>query len=113
MADVNGGIALYTAAERAHWSPIPEQDRPRLLELVRAGANVACVDCGASPLDGGLRCVPCFGKRCGEKVRARPSWHGSEKGYQTHRALGEPACGECREGHNRYRRELRSRKVAA
>jgi hypothetical protein len=30
------------------------------LEVVRGGLNTSCVDCGDRPMDGGLRCQPCF-----------------------------------------------------
>jgi hypothetical protein len=35
-----------------------------VLELARAGTNRACVDCADRPLFGGLRCLPCFQRRC-------------------------------------------------
>lgn len=41
---------------RSHWEGVsdPAIARARLCE------NTACVDCGAEPLCGGLRCHPCF-----------------------------------------------------
>jgi hypothetical protein len=47
-----------------------------VLELARAGTNRACVDCADRPLFGGLRCLPCFQRRClqnaGEHLFAEP-----------------------------------------
>ena len=40
----------------AHWDGVTDA----ALELVREGLNTACVDCGSWPMDGGLRCGPCF-----------------------------------------------------
>ena len=40
----------------AHWDGVTDA----ALELVRGGLNTACVDCSAWPMDGGLRCQPCF-----------------------------------------------------
>ena len=40
----------------AHWDGVSDA----ALELVRGGLNTSCVDCGDWPMDGGLRCQPCF-----------------------------------------------------
>lgn len=114
MADATGTIALYTEAERAHWGPIPEYARPRLLELVRAGANRRCVDCDQTPLDGGLRCYGCFQARCAAKVRKAPTGCGTDKGFQKHRYAGEEPCGPCRDAHRaRDAEQKRRRRQAA
>jgi hypothetical protein len=44
----------------------------------QAGQNTNCVDCGAKPFSGGMRCWACFKQRCdvrAEQRRAMPSVH--------------------------------------
>jgi len=54
------GRRVQTGSEldciRAHWGGVADAT----LELAREGLNTCCVDCSAWPMDGGLRCVPCF-----------------------------------------------------
>ena len=45
-----------TAAARRHLTGIDDQT----IDRSRDGLNTVCVDCGAFPLAGGLRCMPCF-----------------------------------------------------
>ena len=42
----------------AHWQGVPMAT----IEAAREGRNGRCVECGRAPLDGGLRCVRCFGR---------------------------------------------------
>lgn len=49
-----------------------------LIELVRAGENPRCVDCGDTPFGGGMWCVECFGLNCERRAaeqRARGELH--------------------------------------
>ena len=102
-------ISFDTSAERRHWGPIPAADRPQLLETVRAGANTACVDCGDVPVDGGLRCYPCFRVCCEAKDRVV---HGTQRAVSRHRRDGESLCDPCRV-FERDRKRAARRKVAA
>lgn len=44
----------------AHWHGLDADT----ITAAREGRNSACVDCQAEPLDGGLRCHPCFTAIC-------------------------------------------------
>jgi hypothetical protein len=35
--------------------------------LAQKGENRCCVDCGDRPWGGGMRCLPCFQRRCKER----------------------------------------------
>jgi lambda repressor-like predicted transcriptional regulator len=66
-------------------------------DLARDGRNPACVDCGAVPLGGGLRCLPCFQRQA--DPRLSPSWHpscGTPGGYQRHHRNNEKPCEPCK-----------------
>lgn len=60
---------------KPHWKEakprgfdIPLPSDPKL--LAQMGKNGECVDCGADPLFGGMRCTGCFKRRCDEREMA-------------------------------------------
>lgn len=111
MSNSAGTVTITTQAERDHWGPIPAQDRPQLLERARCGANTACVDCGATPIDGGLRCPPCFLVCCAGRTALQRC--GTTAAYKRHQRAGERPCGACRNAHATEEREAyRRRRVA-
>jgi hypothetical protein len=48
-----------------------QRAKPRRAEgvelLAQKGENRCCVDCGDRPWGGGMRCLPCFQRRCKER----------------------------------------------
>ena len=53
---MTGSMRSDTAAWRRHCTDVPAH----VIEAVRAGSNDACVDCGDTPVAGGLRCFRHF-----------------------------------------------------
>ena len=60
----------YLAAKKEGLGPAPKREpyQPSQVErLARDGRNPECIECGDEPLFGGLRCLPCFRRRCDER----------------------------------------------
>jgi len=72
-------------------------------ELARAGLNMSCVDCGASPFGGGMRCLGCFQAR----ARKRAGEHTSSEPVSYSTYAGGCRCRGCKKASADYKRKLR------
>jgi hypothetical protein len=77
-----------------------------VLELARAGTNRACVDCADRPLFGGLRCLPCFQRRCSRNAGVEHLCVRHEPGASCYQ-ICRCRCEGCREAKRAYARTFR------
>ena len=100
----------YKAAQRAGLQRVrqPVAKAAGVKALAQSGENRRCVDCGGSPLFGGMRCLDCFQERSHRTngvhvggTSPSASWYKS--GCR---------CGGCREAASEARRVERSKERA-
>jgi hypothetical protein len=87
----------------------PDERRQSDVEIRAAdGVNDRCVGCGASPLFGGMRCLPCFQARC-EARRQAPGGHVCRDHDPSVKCYLRCACrcAACRSAKSGYARSLR------
>jgi hypothetical protein len=105
--------AHYMALKRGGLPPLERRKPTKPLgikELAQKGLNTSCVDCGAEPYGGGMRCLPCFGKRCDERAKSLSRAH-----LFPDRKVGSGAykdgcrCEGCRESNAVYQRKWKAR----
>jgi hypothetical protein len=105
--------AHYLSLKRRGLPPLERRKPSRptnIQELVRAGLNEKCVDCDAVPYGGGMRCLPCFGKRCDERAKSLSRAH-----LFPDRKPGDAAyrdgcrCEQCKECHAGYQRKWKAK----
>jgi hypothetical protein len=77
-----------------------------VIELAQKGKNTRCVDCRAVPLFGGMRCLPCFQKRCSRNAGVEHLCVRHEPGASCYQ-ICRCRCEDCRTAKRAYARTFR------